>query len=65
MLARAALNLFVGGWALLVADALPAGFFALAAALGALFVGASIASWTLIQGIPAVASYEDEEAEEE
>ena len=55
----------IAGWALLVADALPAGFFALAAALGAVFVGESIASWTRIQDIQAVVSYEDEEAEEE
>jgi hypothetical protein len=54
----------LAGWMLLVVDAAP-GFFALAAVLGALFVGESIASWTRIQRARAVVAYEDEEAEEE
>jgi Family of unknown function (DUF5941) len=55
----------VAGWVLLATDALPAGFFTLAAVLGAVFVGESIASWTRIQRDRAVVEYEDEEAEEE
>jgi hypothetical protein len=51
----------VAGWALLAADALPAGFFALAAVLGAVFVGESIASWTRVQSPRAGVSFEDEE----
>jgi Family of unknown function (DUF5941) len=55
----------IAGWVLLATDALPAGFFTLAAVLGAVFVGESIASWTRIQRDRAVVEYEDEEAEEE
>jgi hypothetical protein len=55
----------IAGWVLLAADALPEGFFVLAAVLGVVFVAESIASWARIQRDRAVVEYEDEEAEEE
>jgi hypothetical protein len=55
----------IAGWALLATGALPPGFFTLAAVLGAVFAGESIASWTRAQRARGVVEYEDEEAEEE
>jgi Family of unknown function (DUF5941)/CDP-alcohol phosphatidyltransferase len=55
----------LAGWALLAADALPAGFFALAATLGGVFAGESIASWTRTRNAQAVLPYIDDEAEEQ
>ena len=55
----------IAGWPLLAAGALPAGYFVLAGALGALFAGESIASWAPAQRVGAVVSYEDAEVEEE
>jgi hypothetical protein len=55
----------VAGWVLLAAGTLPAGFFALAAALALLFVGESVASWSRAGNLEAAVSYQDEEAQEE
>ena len=55
----------VVAWVLLAADAVPAGFFALAVALGLLFVGESAYSWARVRRADAVVEYEDEEAGEE
>lgn len=55
----------LAGWVLLATGALPAGFFVLAATLGALFVGESVASWTRTAGRQPVSAYEDEEVSEE
>jgi hypothetical protein len=53
----------VVGYLLLVAGALPAGFFVEAAVLATVFVGESIAGWTRFTRTQAVGVYEDEEEE--
>jgi uncharacterized protein DUF5941 len=55
----------LAGYVLLLAGALPAGFFAIAAVFAALFVGESVFSWTRVQRAEGGVEYEDEEAEEE
>jgi hypothetical protein len=55
----------IAGWLLLAAGALPAGFYVLAALLGALFVSESVASWlTYDRSGQAPVDADDEEAEE-
>jgi hypothetical protein len=53
------------GYVLLLADALPTGFFVLTGVLAALFVGESVASWVRVQRVGALAVYEEEEGEDE
>jgi hypothetical protein len=55
----------IAGYVLLLAGALPAGFYAIACVLAVAFVGESISSWARVQRAPAVAEYADEEADEE
>jgi hypothetical protein len=62
---------FGGGWdgrlllacLLLIAGALPAGFWVVAAALGAVFVGESVTGWTRLRRAEPPVAYEDEEEE--
>jgi hypothetical protein len=53
------------GFALLAANALPAGFFAAAAALGTCFAGEAAAGWLTAGRMPRPLDYEDEEDEEQ
>jgi Family of unknown function (DUF5941) len=55
----------IAGYLLLLADAVPAGFYALAALSAVVFVGESVNSWARVQRSQAVGEYEDEEAGEE
>jgi hypothetical protein len=55
----------IAAWVLLVTDAVAAGFFAIAAILGVLFVTESALSWARVQRTQGVGEYEDEEAGEE
>jgi hypothetical protein len=55
----------VVAWVLLAADVVPAGFFAIAIALGLLFVGESAYSWARVRRADSIVEYEDEEAGEE
>jgi hypothetical protein len=53
------------GWVLLVAGALPAGFFVLAAVFAVVFVGESLAGWAQFGRAQRPAVYEEEEGEAE
>jgi hypothetical protein len=53
------------GWVLLVAGALPAGFFVLAGVLAVVFVGESVSGWTHFGRAQRPALYEEEEGEAE
>jgi hypothetical protein len=53
----------LGGFVLLAAGALPAGFFVAAAVLAAVFVSESVAGWAQLRRAPGPALYEDEEDE--
>ena len=57
-----ALGRLVVAWLMLVAGALPAGMFLLAAVLGSLFVAECVMSWVRLSAGP-VSVYEDEEDE--
>jgi hypothetical protein len=54
----------LGGYLLLLAGALPAGFFAAAGVLGALFVGESVAGWMRAESTDGIVGYADEGIEE-
>jgi hypothetical protein len=55
----------IGGYVLLLAGALPAGFYLLAGLFAIGFVTESVRSWQRIQRSAELVEYEDEEAEEE
>jgi hypothetical protein len=54
----------IGGYLLLVAGALPAGFFVAAGLLGALFVGECVVGWARFSREQGMVLYEDEEEED-
>jgi hypothetical protein len=53
----------LGGFVLLTAGALPAGYFVAAGVLGTLLVGESVSGWAKLRRAPGPALYEDEEDE--
>jgi hypothetical protein len=55
----------IGGYALLLAGAVPAGFFAAAGLLGLLFVGESVAGWVRAETPDGIVGYADEGADAE